>query len=461
MIRYLLLSCFFISSIFASYTQERPLKIAILGLGGQSQCILYECIKLNRNICVVAVCDDYAQDSLDFFVNVMESKGHEHRGLYEQAFTHTIFYRDNDSSIKHLFANHPDIDWVFVTSPNYHHVRHLNAVLTYSHCKKIYMEKPIFRTLGEFDMFHMNEGEVPIYVGLTLRYATMTKIVTQNLNAFQERLGKLKQVKAWEHLRFCQGLTSFMMSWRKYYHLSGGFMLEKSIHDLDLALFFIHKVGIHPETVSITTNAEHRLFRHSQKETIMKKVLYDGAIKASLVNRDKSHFCRFTPFTWHSSGEINWSVTINDIFKTLPPDDMLDGSDIIPDYHLLHAVIETKEGDSVSFDLEVEMCNFSPKTERGMHFSFEHGVVAIDVMKSVMHIELDNGTKETFDLNTNNSDHADGDEYIARVILGILPKDQYVATLHDPVVQLATYVGLVSEQQAQSLFPLISSFLPY
>jgi predicted dehydrogenase len=435
----------------APYTQEKPLNIVILGLGARSQRILRECIKLNKNISVVAVCDNHAQDSLNFCVNNMEAKYLEHRTFYEQAFAHTLFYQDNESDIKRLFANHSEVDWIFITSANYHHLRHLNAVLAYSHCKKIYMEKPIFRTLGEFDIFNMDEDKVPIYIGLTLRYSTMTQIVVQELNAFQKSLGKLKHLKAWEHLRFCQGLTSFMMSWRRYYHLSGGFMLEKSIHDLDLALFFMHKLGINFESVSITTNAEHRLFKQSQKEALIKKVLYDEEIKASLIGRDHAQFCRFTPFTWHSNGEINWPATINDIFKILPSDYRLDGSDIIPDYHTLNAVIETKKGDYIPFELEVEMCNLSPKTERGMHFSFEHGNVSIDVIKSVMHIELDNGIKKTFDLKTNNSDHADGDEYIARIILGMLSKDQYVAMFHDPVVQLATYVGLVSEQQAQGL----------
>jgi predicted dehydrogenase len=451
MIRYLFICFFIIGTISGSYTKEKPLKIAILGLGGQSQCILHECIKLNQHMRVVAVCDDHAHDSLDFFVNTMEAKGRPHRDLFLQAFETTTFYLDNEDAIKSLFENHPEIDLVFITSPNYHHLRHLNDVLAHSTCKSIYMEKPIFRTLDEFSTFTLDEDEAQIYIGLTLRYATMTRIVAHKLRAFQEQLGKLKHLKAWEHLKFCQGLTSFMMSWRKYYHLSGGFMLEKSIHDLDLALFFIHTLGINPESVSITTEAAHKLFRQSQREVIIQKALRDEEIKASLIDRDKSHFHRFTPFTWHRNGQINWPATINDIFKTLPHDDALDGSDIIFDYHKLNAIIESKSSEPVTFELEVEMCDFTPKTERGMHFTFENGSVYIDVMKSVMHIELDNGIHESFDLKTNNSDHADGDEYIAHAILGILPQDQYIAMFNDPIVQLATCIGLVSEQQAQGI----------
>ena len=53
-----------------------------------------------------------------------------------------------------------------------------------------------------------------------------------------------------------------------------------------------------------------------------------------------------------------------------------------------------------------------------------------------------------FDLQTNYSAHANGDEYIAQAILGSSSKDQFVATFDDPIVQLANLMGLVSERQS-------------
>ncbi len=391
--------------------------------------------------------EDCINSTLDYSPESIAQERLQVRDSYKKIFDGVSVYPDNEEGLRRLFENHTDIDIVFVTSANYNHSRHLKAVLDYSSCKNIYTEKPLFTNFEEFTGFNLGD-DAHIFVGLTLRYSSMAKIVVQRLRQYQEQLGVLKQVKAWERVKFSQALTAFMMSWRRYISLSGGFLLEKSIHDLDLALFFMHSLNVDPQEISVTTKSSHGFFKQSNKKNILNEILSNDVLKSTLVSCELSPFQPLTPFSLDKNGNINWSATLNDIFKELPLDDNFDKSDIIPDYHMLNATIKTAEGSSIDFELEVALGGFRPKTERGMKFIFENGHVAVDVIQSSMTIELNNGTRHEFDLKTNNSAHADGDFYIARSLLGTLPKGQYIATFNDSIVQLATIVGLVSEQQA-------------
>ena len=49
---------------------------------------------------------------------------------------------------------------------------------------------------------------------------------------YKEQLGTLKKVQSWDLLNFSHALTIIMMNWRRYRSLSGGLLIEKSIHDL-------------------------------------------------------------------------------------------------------------------------------------------------------------------------------------------------------------------------------------
>ena len=64
-----------------------------------------------------------------------------------------------------------------------------------------------------------------------------------------------------------------MMNWRRYISLSGGFLFDKSIHDLDLALFFLQSLNINPEVINIKTETAHNLFKKSKKQTIIDQIL--------------------------------------------------------------------------------------------------------------------------------------------------------------------------------------------
>lgn len=427
--------------------KTEKLSVVVFGLGGRSQYLLIECLKLSRDIQIIAVCDDNGTGSLDFFINKLEKEKNPLIDAYKKIFVYTDFYADNEEGLRELFKKHKDVDIIFITSANYNHFRHINAIQEMSSCKKIYIEKPLFRSLEELSQFHLDDQK-DIYVGLTLRYSTMAKIVVEKLQEYRQRLGALNKVKSWEHVRFCQALTSFMMSWRRYASLSGGLLLEKSIHDLDLALFFIQSLNIDPQNIIISTETAHNFYKKSQKQTIIIEILSNQELKKTLVGRERSPFQRVIDFNMDNHGAIDWVSTVDAVFQEFPGDDNFDNSDIIPDYHKLSATIQGVVGAPIDFELEVKIGGFKPTTQRGMRFEFEYGVVEIDVMKSSMVIILDNDIRCEFNLHTNNSDHADGDVYIAHTILNTFPEGQYTALFNDPIVQLSTFMGLISEYQA-------------
>jgi hypothetical protein len=426
-----------------------PHTIAILGLGGRSQYLLLECMQRNSKVRVVAVCDDHGRESLHWFASSLQRNASPlFVQAYRKVFEKTYLYPDTQEGIKQLFKEHPQVDTVFITSSNDKHLKHLNAVLSYSECKHIYIEKPLFRTLEELQNFKVEKDDVTISVGLTLRYANMTKIIVDALHEYQTQLGALQKIKSWERLNFGHAMTIIMMNWRRHISLSGGLLLEKSIHDLDLGLFFMHALGVDPEEVLINTEVAHRFFKKSQKKKILKSVAGDEQLRGMIAGWSGVAFQRSINFVADKQGYVDVAGTIEKVFEGFPDNDNFTNSDIIPDYHKLTATCKTGAGNSVAFELEVDLGGLRLQSERGIQFEFERGTVLVDIMNSVMTITMKNGSFVERDLHTNNSGHAGGDAYIAQLILGVLPENRYRATLKDDVVQLATLMGLVSEKQA-------------
>lgn len=422
--------------------------IAILGLGGRSHFLLLECMQQKSNIRIVAVCDDHGAASFNWFANSLQRRGGMGLKTYLKMFDRTYLYPDTDEGIKKMFKDHPKLDAVFVTSSNDKHFRHLNAVLANSTCKNIYIEKPLFHTMDELQRFKVDRDDVNIAVGLTLRYSNMAKIVVETLQQYREQLGTVHKVKSWERLAIGHGMTIIMMNWRRSINLSGGFLLEKSVHDVDLSLFFMRALGIDPQEMIINTQAEHRLYKKSQKKRLIKAVMDDKDLQEAISRWIGVPFQRVINFVPDKNGYLDIPATIDKVFEDFPDNDNFKKSDIIPDHQVLSATCKTASGASVAYELEVDMSGLRTKSERGIYIECEHGTVLIDIMNSVMDIKLYDGTTRSIDLLTNNSMHAGGDAYIAQLILGMLPADRYKATLNDDVVQLATFMGLVSEQQA-------------
>lgn len=128
--------------------------------------------------------------------------------------------------------NRCNLDLLWVASPNHLHFEHIKAGLEAG--LKVFSEKPI--VTSKSDSFALAKlikkyGESQLIVGLVLRYSVHMKEMRRIIDA--GTLGSITSLEANEHIAPYHG-SFFMRDWRRLGKYSGGFMLEKCCHDIDL-----------------------------------------------------------------------------------------------------------------------------------------------------------------------------------------------------------------------------------
>ncbi|MEM9684688.1 MAG: Gfo/Idh/MocA family oxidoreductase [Pseudomonadota bacterium] len=129
-----------------------------------------------------------------------------------------------------LAETQPDLFCVF--SPNCFHLDQIREGLEAG--VQVFAEKPIVTTME--DSFALAEllakhGANRVMVGLVLRYSS--QMVDLRAAMADGALGTIASMEANEHIGPYHG-AFFMRDWRRHTKLSGGFMLEKCCHDLDI-----------------------------------------------------------------------------------------------------------------------------------------------------------------------------------------------------------------------------------
>lgn len=144
------------------------------------------------------------------------------------------------------------LDAVVVASPNYQHVPY--AVEAMSHSLPLLLEKPVatdlegLRTLWEAEQ---NRRASRTVVGFVLRYTPFYSAVRDVVRS--GRLGEILSVEANENLG--TGLTMVQYEgWRQDTEKSGGWMLEKCCHDMDVLGYVL---GARPTRVFSMASALH------------------------------------------------------------------------------------------------------------------------------------------------------------------------------------------------------------
>jgi predicted dehydrogenase len=121
-------------------------------------------------------------------------------------------------------------DLFFVGSPNAFHLDHIKAGLAAG--VRIFAEKPVVTTQAEtmeLAALLAEHGTDRVMVGLVLRYSQHMV----DLRSVLDRLGPITSMEANEHIGPYHG-AFFMRDWRRMASWSGGFMLEKCCHDIDI-----------------------------------------------------------------------------------------------------------------------------------------------------------------------------------------------------------------------------------
>ncbi len=124
------------------------------------------------------------------------------------------------------------LDFLMIGSPNHMHLQHIREGLR--HGLKIFTEKPVVidqkQTFELLDLL-TQYGADNVIVGLVLRYSPLFRDVAHAIH--NGVLGTISSMEASEHISPSHG-AFFMRDWRRYAAFSGGFLLEKCCHDLDL-----------------------------------------------------------------------------------------------------------------------------------------------------------------------------------------------------------------------------------
>lgn len=121
-------------------------------------------------------------------------------------------------------------DLFFVGSPNSFHLEHIKCGLAAG--VRMFTEKPVVTSVEdtmELAGLLAKYGTDRVMVGLVLRYSQHMVDLREVLS----RLGPITSLEANEHIAPYHG-AFFMRDWRRMVHWSGGFMLEKCCHDLDI-----------------------------------------------------------------------------------------------------------------------------------------------------------------------------------------------------------------------------------
>jgi predicted dehydrogenase len=131
-----------------------------------------------------------------------------------------------------LHANHKDLDGVVICSPNHLHAEH--AVPFLERGLAVALEKPLATTQGDCERILDAERACGgrTLLGFVLRSAPFYKTIHDLVRA--NAVGSVCTIEAHEHVRWTVSSLFMRGSWRRFMRTSGGSMLEKCCHDLDI-----------------------------------------------------------------------------------------------------------------------------------------------------------------------------------------------------------------------------------
>ena len=130
----------------------------------------------------------------------------------------------------------PSIDAVFITLPD--HLHRLAAEQAFQAGKHVFLEKPIATTAadGKAILAAWKASGRVLQIGHVLRWAPFYQAIRNVIR--QDRLGPVRVVSLSEQLSVLHG-ASFLRRWHSDAGRSGGLIVHKSCHDLDLACWLL------------------------------------------------------------------------------------------------------------------------------------------------------------------------------------------------------------------------------
>jgi len=186
--------------------------IGVLGCSSRMKYVLKLLLQINPNHNIVAL-HDIERNAVD---------------SYKEEFGRNIPVYETSKDL----VNGSDVEWIFVGSSDYLHKEYI--LDSFNAEKNVFSEKPLAVSVSECEEIKRiyDEKNLNFLISYPLRYSPHYNRIKKIID--EGKIGNIVSMEFNEILKFSHG--AFIMSdWRRFVKFSGGYLLEKCCHDMDLA----------------------------------------------------------------------------------------------------------------------------------------------------------------------------------------------------------------------------------
>jgi len=210
-------------------TVRKPLRLAIVGMGGRSTSFMGYFAKNPSDGRVVALCDQIPEKArylADYY------------GVKADIFENTREMIERTSP-----------DALFITTSDHAHVQPAEAALAAN--IHVFCEKPMATTIEDCDRIinAAQKSSAIFYLGFNLRHGPIHETVHELIS--NGRIGKTTPIEANE---WYYGGKTYFRRWNRLIRFGGGLWITKACHDFDLLNWM---AGADPQTVYATASLSH------------------------------------------------------------------------------------------------------------------------------------------------------------------------------------------------------------
>ncbi len=206
------------------------IRVAVIGFGHRGQHITDLLCSSHKEFVVKFIYEPYA--SLDFDMILKKYPDVCITTLWDDAY-------DND------------VDLAIITTVNNDHFEWLARFIPRK--TKIFCEKPIITNESQLSAcLRVARGDVDIFSGFVLRHAGFYQKIKDIISS--KKIGAIIQINAEESLHYGHG-AFINQDWRRFSETSGGHIVEKGVHMIDLMIWFIGS-----QVVSVFAQGENRFW---------------------------------------------------------------------------------------------------------------------------------------------------------------------------------------------------------
>ena len=195
----------------------KPIGIGIIGCGGRVRGLARHLLEVGGEAVKVVALSDVSETSIQRSLEALDADA-------------TVY-----ADYRHLVADER-VDWVMIGSFNRYHPEHMIAAVEAG--KDVFCEKPIATTVADCHRMLQARDRTGrrVYVGFTLRHSPHYRKIRSLLD--EGVIGDLISFEFNETLGFNHG-GYIHRDWRRWTEESGGHLLEKCCHDVDLAWWMV------------------------------------------------------------------------------------------------------------------------------------------------------------------------------------------------------------------------------